>query len=338
MEIMKAVPVAIDWHPGLPVFAAEPVLKAVGDEYGWLGGVDDSGRLRCFLPYTVIRKALVRLVRFRMETVPLDGALDVAEETAFLNGAVAYFRSRGDDVIVPATNNAVFRAYPDDAEAAPYGSYVIDLTQSEETLWRNLSRLTRRNVGAAQKEGVVIRSGSDLLDTAYRLIHETFGRSRLPFMDYRSFQRFVAGLGAQGEVLVAEHEGIVHSAVVFAFSDPCVYAVYGGNIAEHHKGANKLIYWDAITRFRQRGVARFDFYGARVDPPKGSKHEAINAVKQQFGATLVQGYMWKYRLRPVKALAYSLGVRLLRGGDIVDLERHKLTAGPAAMSACRANS
>ena len=34
--------------------------------------------------------------------------------------------------------------------------------------------------------------------------------------------------------------------------------------------------------------------------------------------------MWKYKIRPIKSIAYSVGVRLLRGGDIVDLERHKL--------------
>ena len=43
------------------------------------------------------------------------------------------------------------------------------------------------------------------------------------------------------------------------------------------------------------------------------------------GAKLIQGYIWKYPLRPLRSLAYSYGVRLLRGGDIVDLERHKLT-------------
>ena len=34
--------------------------------------------------------------------------------------------------------------------------------------------------------------------------------------------------------------------------------------------------------------------------------------------------MWKYSLNSLKYIAYCLAVRLLRGGDIVDLERHKL--------------
>jgi hypothetical protein len=46
--------------------------------------------------------------------------------------------------------------------------------------------------------------------------------------------------------------------------------------------------------------------------------------KERFGGQLVQGYMWKYHIRPIRSIAYSLAVRLTRGGDIVDHERHKL--------------
>ena len=66
----KGIP--IDWHDGLPIYAFEPFLKSVADEYGWIGGTDDTGKVRCILPYTVIRKAGIRMVRFRVETIPLE--------------------------------------------------------------------------------------------------------------------------------------------------------------------------------------------------------------------------------------------------------------------------
>jgi hypothetical protein len=329
---MKAVPIEIRWHSGLPIFASENALKAISDEYGWLGGIDESGRVRCILPYTIIRKSIVRLVRFRVETIPVGPALDIGDERSFLGDAVGYFRSSGADTIIPATNNAVFRTYPNGADAAPYGTYVIDLTQSQDHLWRSIGRITRQNIRTAQKDGVCINSGLEHLEPAYGLIRDTFRRSRLPFMGHESFRRFVLGLGEYGILLVAQYRGVIHSAVVFAFSNPCVYAVYGGNIADQHQGANKLIYWEAMAMFRKLGVSRFDFYGARVDPPKGSKQDAINALKYRFGATLVRGYTWKCPLNRFTSLAYSLAVRCLRGGDIVDLERHKLSDPGIALS------
>jgi hypothetical protein len=321
---MKATPIEIKWHPGLSIFASESFLKAVGDEYGWLGGTDDSGNLRCILPYTIIRKAIFRMVRFRVETIPLVEDFDVQEEKSFLNSAIEYFRSIRTDIIIPASTNTIFRTYPDGADASPYGSYVIDLCQPEEVLWRNIHQKMRQNINSALRKGVSIRSGIEHLDAAYTLVVDTFRRSKLPFMSYESFQRFVLGLGENSKIMIADYQGVAQSYVVFAFSDYCAYGVYAGNIEGLHQGANKLLYWEAIRLFKKLGVQRYDFSGARIDPKKGSKQEGINLLKMRFGAKLIEGYMWKYPLRSLKSIAYALAVRYLRGGDIVDQERHKL--------------
>ena len=119
--------------------------------YGWLGGFDESEQLRCILPYTEIRKGIFKLIRFRVETIPVGDGLTILEEKSFLNCCIKYFRSIGADIIIPATTNSIFRTFPDGADAAPYGSYVIDLEQPEEVLWKNISRITRQNIGTASE-------------------------------------------------------------------------------------------------------------------------------------------------------------------------------------------
>jgi hypothetical protein len=336
---MNAKKIEINWHPALPIFASESFLKAIGDEYGWLGGFDDSGKLRCILPYTIIRKAIFRMVRFRVETIPLEEGFDVSEEKSFLNSAVKYFRSINADMIIPATTNTIFRTYPDEANAAPYGSYIIDLTQPEDILFKNIERITRQNIKTASKNGVSIRDGIEHQDAAYILIQDTFRRSKLPFMSIGAFKRYLLGLGKNGKLLIADYQGVVQSYVVFAFSDYCAYAVYAGNLANQHPGANKLLYWEAIRMFKKLGVRRYDFVGARIDPEKGSKQETINALKKRFGANLIQGYMWKYSLNPFKYHLYCLAVRFRSGGDIVDAERHKLKSpGVSTMDSSEAGN
>jgi hypothetical protein len=321
---MKAKPIEINWHTGLPIFARESFLKAVGDQYGWLGGFSEHDELRCILPYTIVRKAILRMVRFRVETIPLQGELEVQEEKSFLNNAMEYFRSIGADMVIPASNNAIFRTYPEGADAAPYGSYVIDLSPPEETLWRNIGKVTRQNISTAQKNGVCIRSGMEHIETAYILVRNTFRRSKLPFISYDAFKRYAIGLGENAKLLVADYEGVIQSCNLYAFSDYCAYAVYAGSIEGVHQGAMKLIQWEAIRLFRTLGARRFDFMGARIDPEKGSKQDALSQFKRRFGATLKQGFMWKYRIHPLKYRLYSLAARLRSGGDIVDWERHKL--------------
>ncbi|HSA00597.1 MAG TPA: peptidoglycan bridge formation glycyltransferase FemA/FemB family protein [Candidatus Paceibacterota bacterium] len=321
---IRAEPINIHWDESLPVFAKEEFLKAVGDEYGWLGGHDTSQHLRCILPYTIIRKAGLRLVRFRVQTIPMGDGLNLHEEKSFLNSVVRYFRNAGADVIVPASNNAIFRTYPDGADAAPYGSYIIDLRMAEELLWKQINRTVRLNIGTAQRAGITVADESRNIDSAYDLIKETFARSKIAFMDRDSFRKYVHGLGSNGSILVAKYLDAPHSFCLFGYSKHCAYAIYAGNILQQHQGANKLLYWEAIRRFREQNVSMFDFVGARINPEKGSKQESINLMKKRFGATLIDGYMWKYPLRPLRSRVYTIGVRLLRGGDLVDQERHKL--------------
>jgi len=321
---IRAEPIKINWDPRLPIFAKEEFLRAVGDEYGWLGGFDKSGTLRCVLPYTILCKAGLRLARFRVETIPFDADLDVASEKSFLNSVVQYLRRNAVDVIVPPSNNSLFRTYPDGAIPAPYGTYVIDLTQPEEALWRNISKTSRQNITAARNDGVTVRESGESLDSAYDLIVDTFRRSKMGFMNREAFKRFAHSLGENCKILAAEHNGIAQSYSLFAFSEPTAFWVYGGNISNQHSGAMKLLQWEAIRIFRKVGVRNYDLYGARIDPPKGSKQEGINKMKKHLGANLIHGYMWKYSIRPGRSWLYTKAVKILRGGDLVDQEEHKL--------------
>jgi len=321
---MKSVPIKIEWNPDLPIFASELFLKAVGDECGWLGGMDASGGLRCILPYTIVKKAIFCMVRFRVQTIIIGDKISLDDERIFLNNCMKYFHSIGADFVIPASNNAIFRAYPDGAIAAPYGSYVIDLLQPEEILWQNMNRKLRQNINTAKNKGVIIKDGIEHLDAVHKLVRETFKRSNIPFMNYESFRSFVHGLGDYGKVLVADYNGVPHSYAVFAFSNYSAYAIYAGNVANQQQGANKLLYWEAIRSFKQLSVQKYDFFGARINPDPGSKQEALSLFKKRFGAKLNQGYLWKYSLNPFKYALYGLASRLRSGGDIVDAERYKL--------------
>ena len=326
LDNLTAAPVDIKWHPGLPIYASERFLRVVGDEYGWLGGVDNSGRLRCILPFTVIRKAGFRFVRFRVETLPLEGELDMGEEQAFLKSVVAYFRSNQSDVIVPSGNTAIFRTYPDGAESAPYGTFINDLSQSEDALMGEIRPTYRHNIRKAINAGVKISCSLEYIDTAYQLIAETLKRSGVDFHALSEFRNRILCFGDHVKIFVAEHGGVVQACMVAPFSQYAAYNCYAGSRPEPVLGAMHLLHWEAIRHFRALGIRRFDFQGVRINPEMQSKQEGIMHYKKGFGGKLVQGYVWKCSLRPVRSAAYSLAVRLFKGGDIVDQEHSRLIA------------
>jgi lipid II:glycine glycyltransferase (peptidoglycan interpeptide bridge formation enzyme) len=198
------------------------------------------------------------------------------------------------------------------------------LTQPEEKLWSNLHSKHRNVIRNAIKKGVEIRSGMQYLDAAYELVRNTLKRSDLEFMSYKALTGYVDSLKDNVKILIADFQGTVQGCAVIPFSDHSAYYVYGGSIPQPVTGAMNLLHWEAIRQLRELGVRRYDFVGVRISPEKGSKQDGLMMFKERFGGQLFQGYMWKYSLRPLQYAVYSLAVRLLRGGDIVDAERHKL--------------
>lgn len=322
---MRAGPIPINWNPDLSIFASEPFLKSVGDEYGWLGGFSSDNELKCILPYTIIRKAFFfRLVRFRTETIPVGDGLTIEEEKSFLNSAIDYFQSIKTGMVIPATTNSIFRTFPDRAIAAPFGTYIVHLDQPEEMIFGNFCKGHRRKVRVAEKNGVQIESGLEHLETAHTLIQDTFRRSKLPFMGMDAFKRMAMGLGENVKILVALNEGVVQGCAVVPFSSSCAYCVYAGSISGAATGLMNLLHWEAMRLFRNLGVKRYDFVGGRIRPEKGSKHEGLNTFKERFGGELIQGYVWKYPLCKWCNFVYELAIQFTKGGDLVDSEKRKL--------------
>src|SRR5712692_335471 len=328
MGNMKAAPVAISWHSGLPVYASEAFLKTVGDEYGWIGGIDESGQLRCILPFTVIRRPGFRMVRFRAETILLGGELDDGGERSFLNSVMEHFRSTGADMISPGHASAMSRTYPDNAVVAPYATFIKELNHPEETLFKEVHADYRKKIRSAMKVGVQIKSGMQYLDTAFSIVADTLKRSGAAhFVRNRDeFRKSILSFGENVRIFLADYQGAVQACLVVPFSEYSAYTYYGGTISEPVKGAMHLVHWEAIRQLREMGVQRFNFQGVRVNPERGSKEEGIRTFKERFGGKLVQGYIWKYSFCRLKFAAYSIAVRLLRGGDIVDVERHRLSS------------
>jgi Acetyltransferase (GNAT) domain len=330
---MKAIPTAVNWHPDLSIYASEGFLRTAGDEYGWIGGMDDTGNLACVLPYVLIRKAVFRLVRFPVQTILLRGDLAVDREQTFLKGVVSHFQDRGADLIMPSTFNAVFRTYPSGAAVAPYGNYLLDLKQEENDLWRGLHQKHRNVIRSATKSGVRVRSGWEDLEAAHELVLSSFlrsakgrlGRARVRVrMNYESFRRQIEGFGEHVGVFVAERDGVAQSCAVVPYSARAAYYMHGGSIASPITGASNLLQWEIMRFLRARGVAEYDFFGTRLEPEKGSKAAGIARFKERFGGRLVRGYMWKQPLRRVKAWMYAMAADVRSGGDVVDQEGRRL--------------
>ncbi|MBN1577303.1 MAG: peptidoglycan bridge formation glycyltransferase FemA/FemB family protein [Chitinispirillaceae bacterium] len=327
---LKASPIKIAWNADLPIYASESFLKTVSNEYGWLGGIGESGKEVCVLPYAVISKAIFRLVRFTTETIWLNEEAGIEEEREFLNSVVDYFTTINADLIIPPTFTSLFRTYPEGAIAVPYGSYIVELSQSEETLWKNLHQKHRNVIRNALSKGVVVREGMEYLDTAYCLVRDSFRRSAKGFVpvlrqlirnDAASFRNQQLGIRDNVKVFAADFNGIIQSCAVIHYSNHTAYYMHGGSIDRPQTGSNNLLQWESMRYFHGNGTRFYNFVGARINPKPGSKQEGIKNYKKRFGGRFTQGYMWKYPIRRLKYALYTMAAQMRSGGDVVDQER-----------------
>ena len=310
------------WRDTDPIYCSSNYLASFNGQFGWVGGYI-GGHLSIVIPYTIKKKIIFKLATFHSAPVVLADLVTENEEKEFLNSCMLLLKKMGVDFCTQPPPHAVFRTYPNNAIAVPFGSYFIDLSRSEEDLWSSIHPKHRNVILNAKRKGVEIRFGAnqDIL-SVYEMLVQTMSRSSMPFISLDSFLSMTKSLAENVEVVIAYHDDKPIGCAVFPVSKYSAYYQYGGSIDAPVLGAMNLLHWEAVKHFKLAGVRFYDFVGARIEPKHGSKLEGIQRFKSRFGSTMRTGYLWKIPLSK-KYYIYNF-LRRLKGGaisDIIDQEQ-----------------
>jgi hypothetical protein len=299
--------------PEFPIFALPQFLKTVSEEYGWAAGTDFAGEQQTILPYVILTKFGVRLMRF-----PCSIVGEQAGEGPLIAGLPDFARSLRVDVILPPNNSALFSQCPSRAEFTHYGTIINDLTISEDAMWQAVTKDHRRRIRQAQSAGIEIREGHSYLEAAQRVIADTLKKGGLKFKTCRELKRIADALGDNLKILVAIRNNEVQAAEICPWSRYSAYGWYAGKTENSVSGSSHLLMWETMVRAKRLGSKQFNWCGARLHPT--GKQAGIKDFKLRFGGKFVQGVIWRYAISPLRYQLYRIGVRLLYGGDIIDVE------------------
>lgn len=182
-------------------------------------------------------------------------------------------------------------------------SYLLDLSQSEEQLWNNLSSEKRKSINKALKDGIDVRETQD-----YALVHdlvvkslERNGKHRNPELLKHILFSFSTEQNAFA--FVAYHQGRpVGATYCVVAGDKAIY-LFGGFDAENkHHGAGVSCMWRSILRARELNLTGFDF--------EGSMYAPIERYFREFGGTLTP-YFCVEKVSPLLRLLLKLKGRRL---------------------------
>lgn len=180
--------------------------------------------------------------------------------------------------------------------SSTYCGHVLDISLSEEDLYRRLRDSTRRNIKKAMKERVevVFSNSPDALKEFYRLNCMTRRDHGLPPQPYLFFNKIHEHVLAKdlGMLALASHKGKhIAGAIYFHFNDQGFYKYGASDRTYRHLRANNLIMWEAIRRYRAKGYASFSF--GRTEP----ENAGLLQFKAGWGAREYPIHYYKYDLR-----------------------------------------
>ncbi len=281
--------------PNAPYLASSEFLTSYSNDYGYFVDGDLA------LPFYKKTKFGFSYMRFVTGVI---GEATKEREVHFLNEVVEYVKEqRIADYIAAPHTCALFGAVPEGSISCPFGSYVIDLTKSEEELFDSIHSKHKNVIRKAQKDGVIITNANEYKEACWKLINATAARQHLGGISETEFKKLSAS--PNWDFYVALYNGEPVGASLLAWSSYSSYYMNGGSAEKTHSGAMNLLHWTAIQDMKRRGVKWYDFVGARINPVSGSKQEGIQRFKSRFGGELRTGFIWKYSISPFKVSLYS---------------------------------
>ena len=293
-------------------------LSMYSDEFGWICGYE-NGNLCYVLPFVVKKRYIFRYVQFQSNTIKLCNHED--KEKEFLNLLVKkLIEEKKFDFISQPKTNAVFTTFPDGAIISPFGTYIIDLSLDEEILWKSIHSKHKNVIKRAIKNNVIVLFGKDLFNDAYETIFKTLKRNSLSMIKKEKLLKLYETNSKNFLIGCSYLNNKPQSAVIILFDKIKGYYFWGGTNENLTLGANNLLHWEVIKKLKSLGVKYYDFVGARIEA-RDERLIGIQRFKKRFGATLKEGYLWKY---PIKEWKYNLFYLLYKirtkKGDIIDQE------------------
>ncbi len=166
--------------------------------------------------------------------------------------------------------------------------FLVDLSQSQEVLWRRISKSGRQSIRTARNKGVVVEqvTSKQQLLVGYQLLKKVYARVRVPLADFSLFEAAFDILEPKGmfcALLARIDDQDIGTCFLLACQKTVLYWYTGVDLAFSSYNPGEYLVWQAMQWGQERGCQLFDFGGAgKPDQAYGPRR-----FKAKFGGDLV---------------------------------------------------
>ncbi|MCX6164181.1 MAG: peptidoglycan bridge formation glycyltransferase FemA/FemB family protein [Ignavibacteriae bacterium] len=163
---------------------------------------------------------------------------------------------------------------------------LVDLTKSEDALWKDMYPKRRNEINKSEKLGVSVEifNEANLVDNSYKIIREVYKRAKLPLPGKKYFESANNILGVKGYIKLfgAFYEGKLLGAMYLLCFNGRAYEWYIGSYFEYMKmHPNDLIVWKIFKWCKMNDYRIFDVGGAG----KPGIEYGVREYKKKFGGS-----------------------------------------------------
>lgn len=172
----------------------------------------------------------------------------------------------------------------------------LDISKSEQEVFKGLKDSTRRNIKKAVKEGVEIRLSSSLesVKEFYRLNCMTRKRHGLPPQPFRFFKKIHEHIIEKGMgflSMAVYNKKTIAGAIYFHFGKNAIYKYGASDMTSANLRPNNLVMWEAIRHCITKGFSNFSFGITEMS------NEGLLRFKRGWGVNEQMINYYKYNLK-----------------------------------------
>lgn len=194
-------------------------------------------------------------------------------------------------------------------ECEDFITFVIDITQDLDTIWKNMSKSScRYGVNRANRDGVRIKMNQNYNE--FYEINQLFRDNKGLPLDSLTIEF----MKKYGTLFVAEFDGEILVGQFYLEDESNIRWLIGASKrleVDKEKAilignANRLTTWQAIQYAKEKGVREFDFGGYRSGGRGKEILDAPNLYKKSFGGIVVVKYNYQKDYSKIYKLAKKI--------------------------------
>lgn len=159
---------------------------------------------------------------------------------------------------------------------------VLDLPDSEETLWKSISGTLRNEIRRAQKNGLTTAWNRERSEDFYKVYSENMRDLGTPVRSYKYYKAVIEALRTDADLLFVMNGEETMATMLLVGQSETLYDPWASALRRFFQlRPNQLLYWEALRSAIGRKYKRFDFGRSQWD-------SGTFRFKAQWGARPVQ--------------------------------------------------